>query len=338
MRRLNAFGWSCVVAVTVASGSARAQVKFADFRPGPEGPSQTVTFQDAKESADLKHGTLVSLKLNNDTTVIGHVVRFDAKANRLVVRAKPGEAPVAYAEDEIKQLKKAVRPVNPVMKAGFTSEAWRPIPFSNGLEENASGVIRIKPRRGTAVNPAVLQGQADNKIKPAIDEPNNRVQNVVEPEIITQSIYNGSQRSVVYISRVLSPAERDVLEKVQRAQNDLLGLAYYMEQRDLAITKDALLQNEQRRTQTLLNDTISNENSVNYPYPPATIATAGVLTLLNLKGVILGLPQVIPPVAGALERLPAPDPQVLSKAREEWLRLQNQLVMEDGRLVAVIVK
>jgi hypothetical protein len=332
MRSTHALGWSLVVAVAAVSGSAHAQFKF------PVNPAPKNDFQDVKNTADLKHGTLVSLKLNNDTTVIGHVVRFDAQANRLVVRTKPGEAPVAYAEEDIRQVQKAVRPAGSIVNAGFSSEVWRPLPFSNGLEENQSGVIRIKPRRGTAVKPAVLQRQDGNKIKLAIDEPNSRVQNVVQPEIITQSIYNGNQRSVVYISSVLSPAERDVLDKAQRAQNDLLALAYHMEQRDQALAHETLLQNERLRTQMLLNDTIRNENSVNYPYPPATPATAGVLTLLNLKGVILGLPQVIPPVAGVIERLPALDPQIPVRAREEWLRLQSQLVMEDGRLVAVIVK
>jgi hypothetical protein len=161
---------------------------------------------------------------------------------------------------------------------------------------------------------------------------------------------------VVYSSSVLSPAERDVLARLQRAENEVLGLAHQRDLRDRAVALEMALQEERLRTQRLINDTLYNENSVNYPYPPATPSAAGLLLLTNYsagltnlassygltavgnpKGVIISLPQVIPAVS-IVDRLPPGDAQAASKAREEWAQLQNMAVYEDGRLVAVLVK
>ena len=72
MRAMNVFVIGLTLAGLSAAEPARAQVKFANFTPMQTKPKQEVVFQDAKEQADLKHGTLVSLKLNNGTKVVGH--------------------------------------------------------------------------------------------------------------------------------------------------------------------------------------------------------------------------------------------------------------------------
>ncbi len=226
----------------------------------------------------------MSLKLNNGTQVVGHVVRFDPKNNRLFVRSTPGEAPVGYAENDIKSLKKAVRQ-SAAKKAG-----------------------KGRPR------------------------------NVVEPEITRQVIINGTQRSVTYYAAALSPAERAVLDQLQRAENDLAALNYREDQRDMALAQEASLQDKRLRSIRLVNDTMRNENYTNYPYPPATIYNAGFPLPGQYKGVVTILPQPVPPAVGIIDRLPPVNPQVIAKARDDVARLRSQLVYEDGRPVAVITK
>ncbi len=99
-----------MTAVAALAGPAWAQVRFADF--GDTAPDKSalknVSYREAKEKADLKSGTLVTLKLRDGTQVNGHVVYLDPKANRLFVRSKPGKAPVGYAETDIAKVEKGV--------------------------------------------------------------------------------------------------------------------------------------------------------------------------------------------------------------------------------------
>ena len=165
-----------------------------------------------------------------------------------------------------------------------------------------------------------------------------RPRNVVEPEITKQVIINGTQHSVSYYAGALSPAERAVLDQLQRAENDLFALNYLENQRDAALAQESSLQDERLRSIRLVNDTMRNENYTNYPYPPATLFTAGLLLPGQRKGVITILPQPIPPVVGIIDRLPQVNPQAVAKARDDVARLRSQLVYEDGRLVAVVTK
>jgi hypothetical protein len=314
------------------SGLAQAEVKFADLSPASK--------------ANVKHGTLVRLDLEGGTNVTGHVVRVDPKENNLFLRANPGEAPVAYAGKDIKKIEPATRPPSTAVGTGTKAGTWRDLP--NGLQEDGRGVLRIKPQMAGTAKP---KGQ-----KPAV---------IVEPEIHKQVAYNGSEASVVYTSSVLSPAERDALAKLQKAQNDNLALAAYQDRRERALALEMGLQEERLRAQRLNNDTVYNENMVNYPYPPSTPNAAGFGTVVNYypfvpsyvgfpnyaglagyaggrwptnyKGVTISLPQVIPPAVGVIDRFPPLDPQALPKAREELSRVQSTAVYEDGRLIAVIV-
>src|SRR5437016_2257028 len=91
MKHLLAVG--LFVAGAVWIGPAGAQVKFASLpSEEPSSRPREITYEQVKGKADLRHGTLVSLELMDKTKVTGHVVRFDAKNDRLYIRTKPGEA------------------------------------------------------------------------------------------------------------------------------------------------------------------------------------------------------------------------------------------------------
>jgi hypothetical protein len=345
MTRLVALSLS-LAALILSAGPLQAQIKFANFK-SPGDKTGDVAFQEAKDRADLQHGALVALNLNDGTKVTGHVVRLDAKNKKLYVRARAGEAPTAYAESDIKKIDKATREVDAIVPAGLEGSQWWDIPGSNGLEENASGAVRIKARRPVTVKPAALKTGGD-KIRPLVEDTNLRVQNVVEPEIIKQVSYNGTQRSVIYISNTISPGEREILNQLQKAENDLLELTALKEQREIALLQETFMQEERLRNQRLINDTMVNENNSNYPYPvlalPASAVAVGNGFLTRpvrhaSKGVITQLPQVLPAPNSLLDRLPPVDPQVLAKARDDHANLlRAHAYFENGRLVAVAAK
>ncbi len=324
------------------SGSAQAQIKFASFGTptNDSAAAKDITFQDARDRADLKHGTLVALQLNDGTKVLGHVVRFDDKANKLFIRTKAGHAAVAYGENDIKKLAKATRQVdaNSVVSIGYAGDEWRDL--GNGLQENANGVVRIRPKTwNMPIKPAALNRQDENRIKPAIDESNTVTRNVVEPEIIKQVGYNGSQRSVVYISNTISPGEREVLEQLQKAENDLMALSYQQELREAAIAQEMSLGQQRLRTQRLVNDTIQDENNVNYPYPPALPETVDLIASRRPQG------RHYRRAAGytAHCRDSRPYSAGRSASRRQGTRgaypaIARNAVYEDGQLVAVVAK
>jgi len=342
-----------VAALALSTSAATAQIKFANFSPTENGPAaeKSVVFEEAKDRADLKHGTLVTLNLMDGTKVIGHVVRFDDKHNRLYVRTKPSQAPVAFEEQNLRQIAKAVRPPESrgITQVGFVPPGWRDI--GKGLEENENGVVRIK---AGAEPPGVKAASfRDDRRTPerngrniAGDDSTPVATNVVEPEIIKQVTYNGSQRTVTYFSTVVSPGEREMLEKLQTAENDYLALVAQQALRDTAIAQELSFQEQQLRTQQLINATLMNENTFNYPYVTQPPTAAGVpevvrsaLPPLPLKGAIALLPQPLPSAGNILARIPPVDQQALAKAREELLQLmRNNAAYEDGRLVAVFAK
>jgi hypothetical protein len=195
--------------------------------------------------------------------------------------------------------------------------------------------LRTKP--GTA--PLVFAGNNIKQMQVASRPGEKGVrQIIVAPEIFTQVIYNGTQRSVAFASNVLSPGERDLLARLQKAENDCAALVHQRDQRELAVAQDMALQEEQVKTQRLINQTLRNENSINYPYPPATPDAAGLLTLRAFRGVWTILPQVVPSAVGVVNALPVPDAKAMAECQAELARLQSQAVYENGRLVAVVVK
>jgi hypothetical protein len=167
--------------------------------------------------------------------------------------------------------------------------------------------------------PVPYAGNDIRKIEPATGVP-------AQPEIHQQVIYNGAERSVVYTSSVLSPAERDVLARLQKAQDNMQAVVHSRERHESALAMETTFQEERLRTQRLINLTLMNENSASCPYLPC------------YKSLIIAWPQMIPAAAPMVDRAPPPDPQALSKAREDLARLQDMAVYDSGRLVAVIVK
>ncbi len=331
MRHFHFLSLALLAVLTWATGSARAQVKLADFKNEAEGAYSDVSFSEVNEKAELKHGTLISLKLNDSTKVIGHLVRIDPKTNRLFLRIKPGEAPIAYNESSIQKLEKATRQVNPIVPAGFNGETWKNLP--NGLQENNQGVIRIKPKTEALIKPAVDFG--DEQVRA-------RTENVVESEISKQVIYNGPYRTVVYHSNVISPGERDILEHLQKAENEYMALMHQKELQeslqDTLIAQQMALQQEKLETQKLINETLRIQNSYYYPYPSGPFVPLGNDKPGQPRVVIkVGSQTITPPVAVA-DRLPPLDPQSLSKAQEELRRVQSQAIFEEGQLIAVVAK
>jgi hypothetical protein len=273
MKHLHALVLGVVASLVCSVGTAHAQFKFPT--PAASKAAKDVTFEQVKDTADLKHGTLVSVELNNGDKVTGNVVRFDAKSNTVFVRTAAGKAPVAVAESDVKKMDKGVR-------------------------QTPKGA-----------------------------------RNVVNPEIFQQVGVNGTHRTVTYSSKVLSPAEREVLEQLQKAENARATLAHHDDLRDRAMNQELAVADERVKMQRLINQTLQWENWVNYPYPPATIYDAGHRTLNAYKGVISVLPPVMP-LAGVAAMIPVVEPQAMANALKAWADLQKKAVYEDGRLIAVI--
>src|SRR5207237_741290 len=86
--------------------------------------------------------------------------------------------------------------------------------------------VRNKP----GVAPLVFAGDNIKQMQVAW-RPANKAerQMVVEPEIFSQVIYNGALRSVGYASNTLAPGERDLLARLQKAENDCAALVYQKE-------------------------------------------------------------------------------------------------------------
>ena len=347
-----------VSGLALAGSNAHAQIKFADFTPAPAASDKTreVAFQEARKRADLKHGTLISVNLMNGSKVTGTIVRFDEANKRLLLRTRAGAAPVAYAENDIKKIDKATRTVDTDIRSvgyGPDGDEWSDLPEGRGIQVNQNGVLRLRPRTEwqAPIKPAALNRQPDNPIKPAIDEPRGRVQNVIEPEIVKQVYYNGTQRTVVYISKVISPGEREILDQIEKAENDLMAMSHQRDQRDIAMNLELTLQEERLRNMSIINTTMLNEYYASYPYPQLTafplsaivpFAVTDFATMAqqrSQKGILVQLSQAVPPQVSPLDRVPPVDMQAYSKAREEYMRLiRTSAIFEDGRIVAVAAR
>lgn len=354
MRRLLAV--AVAASIFGLAGTAQAQIKFAEFTPDAPSMTKPATYQQAKRLADLKHGTMLALNLTNGTTVKGNVVRFDAKNKKLYVRTAAGQAPVAYGENDIKAMNVAVREVSAMVAAGAEGGEWRTI--EGGLQENAAGVVRIPPRDGAIKGAALTKPEA--KIKPAIDQV-PALQNVVQPEIIKQVVTNGTERTVRYISNVISPAERETLDQLAKAENQVLALDAQRDLRDSAINQELSMNELRLRQQQLINQAIRSETLNYVPYPLADRVYAGSVLVPNVgylpqgtygpyntysayandyyaanRGTNLQLPPVSQPATSLAQIVPPVDAQAYATARAQLDSLiRNVAVIEDGRIVAV---
>src|SRR5262249_29566965 len=68
-----------------------------------------VSFEEATEVGDFKHGQILMVTLNNDKKLVGTLVRVDKKNTRIFLRTDPGTLPVAIASKDVKRVDKALR-------------------------------------------------------------------------------------------------------------------------------------------------------------------------------------------------------------------------------------
>jgi hypothetical protein len=200
--------------------------------------------------------------------------------------------------------------------------------------------------RTRAQAPPVAYAEADLKLvekgvrKPAggiipIGDPGAR-QNVVEPEITKQTIHNGARRSVRIFSSVVSPGERDILDSIERAENDLLALEAQEGQRFEAIDTEIALQAARLGTQRLINGTLG-QNLLHQQLDLERSVAEPILLLAPSRLAPLGFPLVMPPRTNLTANLPEVDRERLSKARDNLRVVLNRSVFEEGRIVAVVL-
>jgi len=160
---------------------------------------------------------------------------------------------------------------------------------------------------------------------------------VVEPEISKQVVFNGNLRVVTYVSDVVSPGERDILGQMERAENDLSLLEHHMELKQQVLTKEMAMQEERLRGLRLANNTVYLENNVNYPgnLPFFPYRFNGLYGQYQ-KGVVIQVPEPIPPQQNLNATLPPVNPETLDKARQAVQVMMTRGVYEEGRLVAVV--
>ncbi len=149
---------------------------------------------------------------------------------------------------------------------------------------------------------------------------------VVQPEIIKQIIFNGPRRSVRIFSVVVSPGERELLNLIESAENDLLTLEDQAGLRIDAIDTELALQGERLRTQTLINSSMrTNLDAKDRWY-----------ILRGTWDLIFHIPLVIPPRTHLSATLPEIDREKLKTAREALKLALQGTVFENGQLVAVV--
>jgi hypothetical protein len=226
----------------------------------------------------------------------------------------------------------------------------------NNGDQVTGTLVRLDPKtkryyiRTRPGSPPVAYAESDLKdkrvekairkggIRPAADGPDN----VVTPEITEQVIYNGSQRTVYYVSTVISPGERDVLEQMQKAQSDLLLLEERADVRNRAVDTEVGLQAARLETQVLINRTmrmaIAQGDVINYPFQVQNWQTYPGLDLAARREGSTQFPLMIPPRHNITESVPAVSSESLAKAREAVRVAMNRGIYEDGRLVAVLVE
>jgi hypothetical protein len=160
--------------------------------------------------------------------------------------------------------------------------------------------------------------------------------NVIQPEINRQVIINGNQRTVTYYSTVVSPGERESLDQMARAENDLIALEAAIDNRNRAILHEQSMKDATLRTQQNINMALELLNAIQPVYVSEYQQDYPLVMLNPHKTVIGHLPPVLPTGNGIVESLPAVSPEALSKARETARLSVNRGIYEDGRIIAVV--
>jgi hypothetical protein len=162
MNLLRVFALACGMAVLGTTGVAQEKAPPAK-KPAKAKTDPNIRTGDAQRV--LHHGDRVTLKNKGEATVVWQ----DAKNNRVYVRTKPGERPIAVTMNDIAN----VRPVVGTKNTGG-----------------------VRP----AVEGQLPTPQSVNEIQPV-------------------EIFNGPYRTLHFLGRDLSPAERAQLKDLERSAN-----------------------------------------------------------------------------------------------------------------------
>jgi hypothetical protein len=226
----------------------------------------------------------------------------------------------------------------------------------NNGEQVTCTLVRLDPKtkryfvRTRPGSPPVAYAESDLKdkkvekairkggIRPAADGPDN----VVTPEITEQVIYNGSQRTVHYVSTVISPGEREALEQIEKAQSELQLLEERADVRNRAVDTEIGLQASRLETQVLINRTmrmaIAQGDVINFPFQVQDFQNYPSIDLVARREGAVQFPLMIPQWKLITESVPAVTSESMAKARENVRVAMNRGIYEDGRLVAVLVE
>jgi hypothetical protein len=102
------------------STPSQAQVKLPVFDES-DNQVRNVSFQDAKESVDFRHGKLLRVTMNNGETMKGTVVRTDPKRKVIYLRTEAGSMPRALVVNDIKRVEKGI-----IVQASTRSDVTSP--------------------------------------------------------------------------------------------------------------------------------------------------------------------------------------------------------------------
>jgi hypothetical protein len=157
-----------------------------------------------------------------------------------------------------------------------------------------------------------------------------------QPEIVRQVIINGNRRTVSYYSEVVSPGEREALEQMAKAENELIALEEREDLREAAVNAERAMQAELLQTQREINFALQLVNRIqpvylveNHQEYPIVLHNPHRETIVHFRG-------LSPREINWSEGPPAVSSEALSKAREAVRVSSNRAIYEDGRLIAVV--
>ncbi len=211
-------------------------------------------------------------------------------------------------------------------------------------------LVRVDPQKGriflrTAPGsaPAAIAEKDIKRVDKGVIKEVGFKQDYAQPEIHAAVIINGTKRTVSYDAPTLSAGERSYLRRLETADHEVTRLEHLAAHEAKVLEGDIAIQNEQRKTQELLNTLLFNYNLQVYGAEslPQTPLIGGPLPWLAggaapWAGVLTTLPSALRQGPTVFPGLPVTQ-EALAKARESQALVQGRGVYEDGRLVAVVL-
>jgi hypothetical protein len=126
-----------VAGLSLFPGWAQAQIKLPVYAED-KANSKNVVFQEATRRDDFQHGKMLAVTLTGaKEPVRGVLVRVDRTNGRIYLRTKPGSAPRAISESEIKRVEKGVIQ-EAAFKGDVTAPEIEPFVIYNGARKTVS--------------------------------------------------------------------------------------------------------------------------------------------------------------------------------------------------------